>query len=431
MNKMSPTTSQSLREGVAKISLPGIFPTRMKRKANMPQKSYANKRQAIGTLVFIFPFVLHSVLQRHAQIALKCHYLLAVASTATLAYHLWRQQSVCFWYVIGAVGVWLFSSVASTLLLPFCKKRWGYAWPTLEIGTVQELLRLRINVPLHWNIHPGQYVQIWAPQIKLRYTLQFALFYVVFWEDAVDHRALYILIRPQSSGLTANLYRSITLHQGKHRALVMGPYGYQYDLSRFGTIVFVVEDVGFLRVLPYIRMLVQASQQRQAMVRKLEIFWQMEEFSNQRWVSDWMQQLLDIDRGEFKILQISVYYRRRTHLSRGPSDPDGRPRFHRGHLDPEQVAQVTQDQVGRRRGDPAVGGSRLCLSPGKLDPEQITQDHIDSRRGDLAIGVSSLNFHNVPPHYIFFFQIQVFLLDPFPLALSALRFTLLNIADDS
>lgn len=34
-----------------------------------------------------------------------------------------------------------------------------------------------------------------------------------------------------------------------------------------GTILFIVEDIGIVRVLPLIRMLVRASEQRQAMVR--------------------------------------------------------------------------------------------------------------------------------------------------------------------
>ena len=145
---------------------------------------------------------------------------------------------------------------------------------------VQELLWLDIDVPRHWDIYPGQYVQLWVPQIGLRYVLQLPLFYIAFWEDTPDgdHRKLHILTRPRESGLTAELCRSIALHQREHRILVLGPYGRQCDLLWFGTILFVVEDVGFLRVLPYIRMLVQASQHRRAMVRQLMIFWQMEDF---------------------------------------------------------------------------------------------------------------------------------------------------------
>ncbi|KAH1968616.1 hypothetical protein KXV80_001826 [Aspergillus fumigatus] len=60
-----------------------------------------------------------------------------------------------------------------------------------------------------------------------------------------------------------------------------------------------------MRVLPFIRMLVLASEQHQVMVRKLRIVWQMDDFK------DWMQELLDLDRGKFKVPdptpQLNVY----------------------------------------------------------------------------------------------------------------------------
>ncbi len=41
----------------------------------------------------------------------------------------------------------------------------------------------------------------------------------------------------------------------------------------------IVEAVGFLRVLSYIELLVKASRQRIALVRKLEILWQDDVFA--------------------------------------------------------------------------------------------------------------------------------------------------------
>ncbi|KAL3251111.1 hypothetical protein ABHI18_010817, partial [Aspergillus niger] len=59
------------------------------------------------------------------------------------------------------------------------------------------------------------------------------------------------------SRLSTRLYLREWLHQRRQPALLLGPYGRSIDFSPFGTIVFIVEDIGMLRVLPYIRMLVQ------------------------------------------------------------------------------------------------------------------------------------------------------------------------------
>ncbi|RDH26443.1 hypothetical protein BDQ94DRAFT_176377 [Aspergillus welwitschiae] len=82
-------------------------------------------------------------------------------------------------------------------------------------------------------------------------------------------------------------------------------WGHTADFSLFGTIVFIVEDIGMLRVLPYIRMLVQASEHGRAMGSERIL-------DHQCWLGDWMQDLLDLDCGGFKILDFHLYYLTKT-----------------------------------------------------------------------------------------------------------------------
>lgn len=59
-------------------------------------------------------------------------------------------------------------------------------------------------------------------------------------------------------------------------AFVLGPYGQAHSFGQYGTVVFVLEDIGLFRALPFIRDLVEKSRERTNMVRRLEVLWQIE-----------------------------------------------------------------------------------------------------------------------------------------------------------
>ncbi|CAG8188577.1 unnamed protein product, partial [Penicillium nalgiovense] len=79
---------------------------------------------------------------------------------------------------------------------------------------------------------------------------------------------------------------------------VLGPYGHPPDLGQYGTVVFVLEDIGLFRALPFIRHLVQESRSRRNTVRRLEVLWQvrLKHFNHPHWVGDEISQILELDR---------------------------------------------------------------------------------------------------------------------------------------
>lgn len=102
------------------------------------------------------------------------------------------------------------------------------------------------------------------------------------------------------------------------REAALGPYGHPPSLGQYGTVVFVLEDIGLFRALPFIRYLVQESRTRKNTVRRLEVLWQvrLKNFSesplppfsdalrrrvltgidHSRWVGDEISQILELDR---------------------------------------------------------------------------------------------------------------------------------------
>jgi hypothetical protein len=235
--------------------------------------------QAAAALLSTVPVTLHPIIRRHSQAALKIHYVLAITAMAALSYHTWNQRSSCRWYLAGAGILWAVLSMAAGVHA-IIMKRWGYAWPAVTLRPFHELLRLEIIVPAHWTVQPGQWVYLWLPRASLWTCFQLPLLYVSLWDDTPKQRTLYILVRPQSATLYDRLYMEESLHDCRHSALLLGPYGQCVDFTAFGTILFIVEDIAIMRVLPFIRMLVLASEQRRAMVRELRIVWQMDDFSN-------------------------------------------------------------------------------------------------------------------------------------------------------
>ncbi|KAJ5283353.1 hypothetical protein N7505_001333 [Penicillium chrysogenum] len=79
---------------------------------------------------------------------------------------------------------------------------------------------------------------------------------------------------------------------------VLGPYGHPPNLGQYGTVVFVLEDIGLFRALPFIRYLVQESRSRRNTVRRLEVLWQvrLKHFNHPHWVGDEISQIIELDR---------------------------------------------------------------------------------------------------------------------------------------
>ncbi|KAI2862016.1 hypothetical protein CBS76997_11323 [Aspergillus niger] len=306
-----------------------------------------------AAILMMIPVTLHAVVRRHCQVAMKIHYFLTVTAMVALVHHTWDQGPESRWQVVGAEALWIVLSVVAVFHAVSVQQRWSAGRPTVTIYRFHGLLRLNITVSPHRHIRPGQYIYLWLPHAGFRSCFQLQPFYVAYWDDAPEPRILYVLARPRASSLSTRLYLREWLHQRRQPALLLGPYGRSIDFSLFGTIVFIVEDIGMLRVLPYIRMLVQASEQRRAMVRKLKIVWQMQDFDHQCWLGDWMQGLLDLDRGEFKILEFRLYYLTKT-TSVDPGD---------------------------------AFGERIKLCQGPLMAGEIVQGHLSKRRGKLAVVV--------------------------------------------
>jgi hypothetical protein len=233
----------------------------------------ANHVQGGCALILIIPVMYAAMRQGHRQFALKCHYVLVILVIAGTTYHVFQRQSVYRWVLLSAIGLWLICSLWVFMRTISARKP-----SQAVISTCDRMLWLDVTLPLNQVVRSGQYMQMWMPSAGIRAFVQLPLLYVVVCEldDTSGELTVRMVARPQS-GITSNLYWIARDLPKRLSVRLLGPYGRPLDLSRFGTVVFVLEDIGLFRALSYIKMLVEASHKREVMVRRLDIMWQRDE----------------------------------------------------------------------------------------------------------------------------------------------------------
>lgn len=224
-----------------------------------------------------------AILRRNPQLALKGHYALATVALAALGYHLIDRITVYRWVLLGGLCLWFSLSGATCIHALWSHRSWCKTRSDAVATSDGQLLWLDIAMPPKWKSQAGQYVQLWMPQSGLALYSQLPLFYVASHEetkqsDAEPARTLHIVTRSRprlagkliiNEGIAPQRPVAFPVH-------VLGPYGHPYDFGQYGTVQFILEDVGLFRALPFIRRLVEESRERKNRVRKLEVLWQVD-----------------------------------------------------------------------------------------------------------------------------------------------------------
>ncbi|KAI2786997.1 hypothetical protein POX_f07350 [Penicillium oxalicum] len=307
--------------------------------------------------ILIIPASWPALQRRHTQVALKIHYILGIWGVSALGYHLIERKSQGRWYLLGAICLWVIVSGVTGGFSLISNRPWTHDRPDIRMSASSGLLWLELKLLPRWKIRPGQYLQLWMPRAGPRAWIHLPLLYVVICHNDDTHNIVRMVTRPHT-GLMQSLYeRSRVSSSSFHLpTTVLGPYGRPVDLLEYGTVVMVVEDIGFFRVLSYIEMLVEASRQRKALVRKLEILWQDDAVAAYPpWVKKWRQEILKADFRGFKILQFKIFCGETTSNDDLPTSyrEEDRLCFYRHSVD---IGKEMKCYIRERRGDMVVAG---------------------------------------------------------------------------
>ena len=208
--------------------------------------------------------------------------MLASIATGALFYHLIDRVSSYRWVLLGGICAGFAWSAGTCLHTMWLHRSWRITSRRALARSSNRLLWLDIAVPVEWVAQPGQYVQLWMPRLGVRSCLQLPAFYVASVgtgqsnPGAPTTHVLRIVARP-GPGVTGRIAQAADrAHSTIHFPVcVLGPYGHPPHLGQYGTVVFVLEDIGLFRALPFIRHLVQESRSRRNTVRRLEVLWQV------------------------------------------------------------------------------------------------------------------------------------------------------------
>lgn len=201
---------------------------------------------------------------------------------AGTGYHLIQQKSFYRWILLGALCWWFICTAFLGLQALVAYLPWKSPSTTVYLSAVDGILWMDLSIASNRRFNPGQYIYLWFPRAGFRALSQHVLCYVSVceFESRKEKWNVHIVARPHRKLNRAlyNLYRLQRTEKGLRRqpVAVFGPYGRPLELSYYGTIIFALEDIGLFRALPYIEMLLRASCQRKAMVRRVEVLWKRE-----------------------------------------------------------------------------------------------------------------------------------------------------------
>jgi hypothetical protein len=167
-------------------------------------------------------------------------------------------------------------------------------------------MTVRLRKPL--RIQPGQYVYLFFSDMGLRRRVQAHPYMITWWDDSMKAMNLSFLIQPHQ-GISAELAKRNYLQH----VVMDGPYGSNLQLEKYETVILVAKGIGIAGILPYARHMtyrrVSKDKNHEAyrkglITRKLDVFWIMDDNSQQDWLSGWMAELQSKD--SEKVCETSV-----------------------------------------------------------------------------------------------------------------------------
>jgi NAD(P)H-flavin reductase len=131
------------------------------------------------------------------------------------------------------------------------------------------LLELTLVRP--WKFCPGQYIYLCIPRDSITSYLQYHPFYISSWPD---HNTIKLLVE-RRHGFTKDL----NLLGNKSKVLILGPYRSTINLKQYGTVLLFATGIGIAAQLSYIKYLLAEYKRGRVMVKKIFLYWGIEEES--------------------------------------------------------------------------------------------------------------------------------------------------------
>ena len=294
------------------------------------QGSSNNAKIALALVLILFTSL--SFVRRIAfEWFLWTHTLLAVTVIGGTIWHILPGKFIKLLFPFISILVW---SIITLYRLRY-HNRGGYisscnSFPQYGKDGAHTI-KLNVRLRRHLPFKPGQFGYLKFPSLRWRYRFQAHPFMIMWCEydvevkddKQIDITNLTFLIQPRG-GLTARLDRELQLSDLSKGSSFQwpvsfdGPYGQDLHLEQYETVMLVAQGPGIAGVLRYAQHLAQRSCRDREVKRLLklestpnkvdlrktlhrdatknvDLFWQLDLNSQEKWISDHLRALQDMD----------------------------------------------------------------------------------------------------------------------------------------
>ena len=171
-------------------------------------------------------------------------------------------------------------------------------------------MTLTIQPRRSFPIRPGQYFYLHFSDMGVRRRIHSRPYAISWWDNSLNAETLSFLIQPET-GVSAEL----TSRSLIRTVCIDGPYGKDLKLENYENVILIAKGIGIAGIMSYIRHMTyrrvskdkeHEAYKRGQITRKIDVYWEMEDNSQQNWVSEWMEQLHEKDADNVR--SISIYY---------------------------------------------------------------------------------------------------------------------------
>ncbi|KAI0836083.1 hypothetical protein F5Y06DRAFT_274157 [Hypoxylon sp. FL0890] len=250
-------------------------------------------------LMIILLLSLPFIRKRLFVLYIKLHFLLVLSALVSLIWHVLTQPLSNKAAVFTAAGLWI-SSIFYRVLLYL---RWGRNARVEESWIVNHATYMKVRFRTAIRPRPGMYFYLYFSGLPLRYKFQGFPIMGFFWRivpgEAVTDE-IHFLVQHRDSlanAATGAALRNVHLE---------GPYGKNYRLETYETVLLIAEGIGITGVLPYALHLAQRRHHDERfkathtelyrdVTRKVDVLWKLECNEEEEWCHEQLTELMYLD----------------------------------------------------------------------------------------------------------------------------------------
>ncbi|PGG99139.1 hypothetical protein AJ80_09403 [Polytolypa hystricis UAMH7299] len=304
--------------------------------------------QLHGILAFsAFGFaILLLCLRRHFyEFFIKLHYALGFFAVYAVWRHVRARKTFSHVYIFA--GIVCFACTFMLHMIKLIGRNFGpgRCFARASFVARNDAVEIVLSSIKPFRFRPGQFIYLRILTMNKFSILQSHPFAITWCSETQRGHADTISLLATDRGDFTHMLVDHAATKKSCLACVDGPYGDTIDLSPYGSVVMFATGIGIAAQIPFIKEIVESRLRWESPTRRLSVVWEVDHQGQLDWVFNWMQELLDKDKGNY-VLRISIFH------SNPSADPESRGDHDRIFISPQRmnVKQVLDEELRLGKG---------------------------------------------------------------------------------